>query len=74
MTQLRRHSLLEASLNTLSGFVISFISTFIIYPLLGVRTTGLQNFWIVVSFTVISVIRSYCWRRAFNWWQHIRCP
>lgn len=70
MSQLRRHSLLEASLNTLTGFVVSYLATFAIYPLIGIRTSAGQNFWIVTAFTGISVVRSYYWRRIFNWYQH----
>lgn len=66
--QLRRHSFLEACLNTASGFVVSFTATFVVFPwMLGVQTTIEENFWITVFFTVISVIRSYLWRRAFNY-------
>lgn len=68
--QLRRHSLLEASLNTASGFIISIAAGYIIFPLLGWQISTAQNFEAVGMFTIISIIRSYVWRRAFNCWQH----
>src|SRR5438105_5064127 len=68
--QSRRHSLLESSLNTASGFLLSFLATFVVYPLVGIRTSAVQNLWTVIAFTVISVLRSYVWRRVFNWWHH----
>lgn len=64
--QLRRHSLLEASLNTASGFIISLGAGMIIFPLVGMPVSGQQNFLAVSIFTVISVVRSYIWRRIFN--------
>lgn len=68
--QSRRHSLLEASLNTLSGFIISLAAAELIFPALGMSTSHSQNFLAVAAFTGISVVRSYAWRRGFNWWQH----
>lgn len=67
--QRRRTSLLEASLSTLTGFIISYAATFAIMPLLGIHTNAAQNFYMVMIYTVISVIRQYIWRRIFNWLQ-----
>lgn len=68
--QSRRHSLLEASLNTASGFLLSLCATFVVYPAVGMTTTPAQNLWTTLAFTVISVVRSFVWRRVFNWWHH----
>lgn len=65
--QKRSHSLAEICLNTFSGFVIAFITASIVFPLFGFHSTPSQNFWINVIFTVVSLIRSYFWRRLFNW-------
>ncbi len=64
--QTRLNSFIEASLNTASGFIISYLMGMLVYPLFGFSVTMAQNFWIVVIFTVVSVIRSYVWRRLFN--------
>lgn len=64
--QLRRHSLLEACLNTASGFVLSLGAGYLIFPFLGWQISHAQNLGAVSMFTVISVIRSYIWRRLFN--------
>lgn len=64
--QTRLTSFVEASLNTMSGFIISYGLGVLIYPWFGLSVTLEQNFWIVVIFTVVSVIRSYVWRRLFN--------
>ena len=64
--QLRRHSLLEACLNTASGFVLSIAAGYVIFPLLGWQISHTQNLSAVSLFTIISIIRSYIWRRIFN--------
>lgn len=68
-SQSRRHSFVEACLNTASGYVVSFLVwQFIAGPLvLGYRPDMSENFWITNIFTVVSVARSYIWRRTFNW-------
>ena len=64
--QKARHSLLETCLNTLSGFLASLAATALIFPSLGIQSTPSQNFQVTAIFTVMSVIRSYIWRRVFN--------
>jgi len=68
--QPKRHSMLEATLNTGSGFLLSYGAGFLVFPAFGFQVTPGQNFEIVLVYTVISVVRSYVWRRVFNWWQH----
>lgn len=65
--QLRRHSLLEVCLNTASGFAVSFLVGLVVYPWFGWVITPGQNFWIVAIYTGVSLVRSYFWRRFFNW-------
>lgn len=63
----KRHSIVEALCNTGSGFVIAyFFGQFIVYPLLGVKVSASENFWSTCIFTVVSIVRSYVWRRLFN--------
>lgn len=64
--QSRKHSLLESSLNTLSGFLITLIAQSLIYPAFSIHTTGAQNFQLALIFTALSIVRSYVWRRLFN--------
>jgi membrane protein implicated in regulation of membrane protease activity len=60
-------SLVEAKLNTASGFVISWLTwTYFVVPLYHIQTTHFQNLQVVAIFTVISILRSYLWRRIFN--------
>lgn len=70
--QLRRHSAFEACLNTASGFLLSYAAGFLVFPLLGWQVTAKQNLAAVSFYTVISVFRSYFWRRVFNWWHYRR--
>ena len=67
MTQKPRHSLAETLLNTASGFAISLAATWAVFPVFGVHTDARQNIGITLVYTIISVARSYAWRRVFNW-------
>ena len=67
MTQKARHSLFETLLNTASGFLLSFAATGLVFPLFGVKSSVTQNFGITCVYTIISIARSYVWRRTFNW-------
>jgi len=69
MSQPRRHSLLEQSLNTASGFVISYFMSMFLWHRLGVPISNAQNTIVVAVLTVVSVLRGYVWRRVFNWIQ-----
>ncbi len=73
MTQSRRHSFLEAWANTLSGLFVSLLLGHFLFPAMGWELSLGQNITVTLVFTVVSIIRTYCWRRAFNWWQHGKC-
>jgi len=64
--QTKKQSLIESVSNTLIGFGISFLSTFIIFPLVGVDSSSGKNLVITIFFTVVSVVRGYVLRRFFN--------
>ncbi len=64
--QSKKHSLIEAITNTSVGFIISLLSTFIIFPLVGIESTGTKNVIITLFFTAISILRGYVIRRFFN--------
>lgn len=67
MSQTRLQSLIETTSGTAVAFAISVLAGMVIYPLYGhtfkVAELGAITFW----FTVISLVRSYIWRRFFNW-------
>jgi hypothetical protein len=66
MNQSRTESLLEASLNTASGFVVSLVVWHFLAAAYGIPMPLSTNLEITGIFTVVSVARSYAWRRFFN--------
>ncbi len=64
--QTKKQSFTEALSNTAVGFIISYISTFLIFPLVGFESSPSNNLIITIYFTIISIIRSYVIRRWFN--------
>lgn len=67
MNQSKSESFVEACLNTASGFVVSLLAwRWIVAPLMGLPLDMQSNLIITGIFTVISIVRSYIWRRFFN--------
>lgn len=65
--QSKRASLFESLFNTLSGFLLSLIVGYFLYPLFGMPQSLNSSFWITIIFTVISIMRNYGSRRLFNY-------
>jgi len=61
-----RSSIIEAWVNIVIGFTISYGANFLIFPLIGSHLTAGQNFWIGWIYTAISIVRQYTIRRWFN--------
>lgn len=72
--QTKKQSLIESLTNTFIGFVISYASTFLILPLVGVKTSAGTNLLITVYFTIISILRGYVIRRYFNKKRYSQLP
>lgn len=64
--QRKHHSLLESVVSTVIGFVINVTAQHLVFPLFGIYIGWSENLTIAVIFTVISIIRGYFIRRAFN--------
>lgn len=66
--QSRTHSLIEQILNVASGFLVALLVwTYIIIPVFHFEGLDFShNLAITGIFTVISIVRGYLWRRAFN--------
>jgi hypothetical protein len=64
--QSRALSMLEAVVNVVFGFLLALIMQGIIYPLLGIVTTGATDLLIAAIFTLVSLVRSFLVRRAFE--------
>jgi len=66
--QSKKGSLLEAILNIGSGFILSMITWQVVAnPMFGYDVSLLDNVALTSIFTSISLVRSYVWRRIFNW-------
>lgn len=70
--QSKSSSLLEATLNTATGFLLSYLVWILIAtPLFNIPVNYTESFWITVLFTGVSLVRSFVWRRVFvnNFWR-----
>lgn len=66
MSQSRKHSLLEVVCSTFVGYGVALTTQILIFPLYGLETNMAVDMQISMIFTVVSVIRSYIFRRFFN--------
>ena len=60
-------SAVESICNTSSGFLVAMFVSIVVYPIYGWKPTIETMFQLTIIFTTTSVIRSYLWRRFFNW-------
>lgn len=66
MSQSRLGSITESVLNVGSGFVISYLlMAYVISPLYDLELKPQNNFTITAIFTVVSITRTYLWRRYY---------
>lgn len=68
MTQSKTMSLVESVANVAVGYMVSVSAQLVIFPLFGIHIPLSDNLAIGAVFTAISLARSYCLRRIFNWW------
>ena len=67
MHQTKLESLLERTIDACTGWVIALlIWVFIITPIWSIEVSPMDNVWITTTFTAISIVRGYFWRRFFN--------
>lgn len=64
--QSKRSSFIEALVNVVIGYWVSFAANALVLPHFGFNITLSQNLMIGFIFTLISIVRSYCIRRWFN--------
>lgn len=67
MRQSRRMSLVECAANVAVGFGVALLTQVAVFPLFGVHLGGVDHLAITGVFTVVSIVRSYILRRAFEW-------
>ena len=66
--QTKLQSLIEAWANILVGFGVAVLAQVVCFPWFGIQVSVGSNLKIGVIFTVVSLVRSYAIRRAFNKW------
>lgn len=65
--QTRLQSLIESFANVAIGYLVALLAQLAIFPLYGMEVSLAVNLQIGLWFTAVSIARSYCVRRAFNW-------
>ena len=67
MNQTKIESLIESSVNIGSGWFVSLLLwIFVVTPWMDIEPILLDSLAVTGLFTVVSIIRSYLWRRFFN--------
>jgi hypothetical protein len=64
--QSRTMSLIEALVNVGVGYGVAVATQVMVFPIFGLHASLDQNLAIGLIFTVVSLVRSYVLRRAFN--------
>jgi len=64
--QTRKKSFVESLVNVGIGYGVAVLAQVLIFPWFGIIVPLKRNFSIGAVFTVISIVRSYAVRRAFN--------
>ena len=66
MKQSRAMSLVESLTNVAVGYGIALATQIIVFRLVGLHTTLRENMMMGAIFTLVSIVRSYSLRRAFE--------
>ncbi len=69
--QSRTMSLIEALVNVGVGYGVAVATQVMVFPIFGLHASLDQNLAIGLIFTVVSLVRSYVLRRAFNLVQQV---
>lgn len=68
LMQNKKQSFIESCTNIIVGSILSILITDIIGGyVLGITITYMQNLWLTLILTVVSIGRSYFVRRTFNY-------
>lgn len=67
MSQTRLGSMVEAIANVAVGYGIAVTTQAVVFPWFGLHASASQHLTIGLIFTVVSLARSYCLRRLFNY-------
>lgn len=69
MSQSRTHSAIETAANVLIGYVVAIAAQVVVFPLWGIHEPLASQLGIGLTFTGISILRTFALRRAFNAWR-----
>ena len=64
--QTRTMSFIESLTNVVVGYLVAVLTQFAVFPIFGLRVGVIENLWIGLAFTVVSLLRSYALRRVFE--------
>ena len=64
--QTKKMSIIEAIVNTTSGYFLNILTQRIVFPLFGMQVSLKENFIIGLIFFAVSISRNYLMRRIFN--------
>ena len=70
--QTRLWSLIEVCINVAIGFGVALLAQIVIFPIYDMQVSIGTNLQIGAWFTGISIARSYCVRRGFNWFHGLQ--
>lgn len=70
MRQTKRQSFEEAGANIFIGYWVNVCIQLAVYPWFGAMFTFEQNIHIGLIFLATGLVRSYSFRRYFNWRHH----
>ena len=64
--QSRFMSMVESVSNIVIGYGLAVLTQLLVFPMFGLHASLAENLGIGLVFTIVSLARSYCLRRAFN--------
>lgn len=67
MKQTKLVSIIEVCTNVGTGFLLAMLVWIFVIPLFWPRMAGpvSESFWVTFTFTTVSILRGYFWRRFF---------
>jgi len=65
--QTRRMSWVEATTNTVVGFLVALATQYAVFPLAGIELDAGGHVLVAVPFVLTSILRGFLLRRFFNW-------
>jgi hypothetical protein len=64
--QTPQSAIIEAYANLAIGFFVNYTANLLIFPMIGARINLINNIWLGMIYTAISIVRQYAIRRWFN--------